>query len=489
MGRRETKMRSAATTASAALRARRHAAPSAAFSTNPLASLFGSGPSQAGVSLGTPLPGVQINSTATVKATSQMTTLSNGARVITENTPGHCVSMGVMVGTGSRDETDSSVGAAKMLEAIAYKTSQDRSQFGFHHEIEAMGGIVSVQASREDIFYAADVIPENAGALLSVMSDSIMQPQFFRHEMSDELASLKARCAAAQDNSNQVVTEAAHTAAFGHTGLGRSIAPSYKKLAALDASDVAAFHAKGFTAGNIVVAAAGVDHDDFVKQAETSFGGGAAGAAPDKVASPYTGGQYCLAGEPADGLTHVVLGFNGASWNSDNLIAICVLNTLMGGGGSFSAGGPGKGMYSRLYLQVHNATALNSPYTDSGLFGIFGSAAGSDVGPLVQGLAQQLSGMAGPVSPEELNRAKAMTKSSVYMNLESQGIVLEDLGKQMLCYGKRMNADEICGQIDALTAADLQKAAKEVIGTPLTYAAYGETHGLPRYDVVANSIN
>ena len=30
----------------------------------------------------------------------------------------------------------------------------------------------------------------------------------------------------------------------------------------------------------------------------------------------------------------------------------CVLNTLMGGGGSFSAGGPGKGMYTRLYLQV-----------------------------------------------------------------------------------------------------------------------------------------
>jgi processing peptidase subunit alpha len=425
-----------------------------------------------------------------------MTKLANGVRVISENTSGHCTSMGVFVGTGSRDETDNTVGAAKMLEAIAYKTSADRSQFGFHHEVEAMGGVVSVQASREDIVYAADVIPENAGALLSVMAESIMQPQFFRHEIKDELAVLQTRCAAAQDNSNQVVTEAAHTAAFGHTGLGRTLAPSYKKLAALDAADVSAFHAKGFTAGNIVVAAAGVNHDDFVKQAEAAFGSLAATPAPAKTPSAYTGGQYCLAGEPADGLTHVVLGFNGASWNSDNLIAMCVLNTLMGGGGSFSAGGPGKGMYSRLYLQVlnqhhwvHNATALNSPYTDSGLFGVFGSAAGQDAGPLVQVLAEQLAGMAGPVSPEELNRAKAMTKSSVYMNLESQGIVLEDLGKQVLCYGKRMNADDICKQIDALTAADLQKAAKAVISTPLTYAAYGETHALPRYDVVADAIN
>ena len=31
---------------------------------------------------------------------------------------------------------------------------------------------------------------------------------------------------------------------------------------------------------------------------------------------------------------------------------------LMGGGGSFSAGGPGKGMFSRLYLNVLNRYAL-----------------------------------------------------------------------------------------------------------------------------------
>lgn len=54
---------------------------------------------------------------------------------------------------------------------------------------------------------------------------------------------------------------------------------------------------------------------------------------------------------------------------------------LMGGGGSFSAGGPGKGMYSQLYLNVLNqyhwvyhAQALNHPYSDTGLFCMFGSS-------------------------------------------------------------------------------------------------------------------
>ena len=59
---------------------------------------------------------------------------------------------------------------------------------------------------------------------------------------------------------------------------------------------------------------------------------------------------------------------------------------LLGGGGSFSAGGPGKGMYSRLYLNVLNrhhwmysATAFNHSYSDSGIFCINASSNPSQV--------------------------------------------------------------------------------------------------------------
>ena len=53
----------------------------------------------------------------------------------------------------------------------------------------------------------------------------------------------------------------------------------------------------------------------------------------------------------------------------------------MGGGGSFSAGGPGKGMYTQLYLNVlttyhwvYSALAQNHAYSDTGIFCIEGSA-------------------------------------------------------------------------------------------------------------------
>ena len=48
-------------------------------------------------------------------------------------------------------------------------------------------------------------------------------------------------------------------------------------------------------------------------------------------------------------------GLEGFSHKDEaNFIPTCVLHSLMGGGGSFSAGGPGKGMYTRLYTNVLN---------------------------------------------------------------------------------------------------------------------------------------
>ncbi len=114
---------------------------------------------------------------------------------------------------------------------------------------------------------------------------------------------------------------------------------------------------------------------------------------------------------------------------SAELVVVCVMDVLLGGGSSFSAGGPGKGMYSRLYrvsarsllllrgahsvsalvsshdhcracfvwqevLNVHHwveaANAYCVQFTHQGLFGIFGSAEPKQAGSLVNLLCLHL---------------------------------------------------------------------------------------------------
>ena len=83
------------------------------------------------------------------------------------------------------------------------------------------------------------------------------------------------------------------------------------------------------------------------------------------------------------------------SWTNDNTFKTAVLQLLLGGGGSFSAGGavspivscadtvagPGKGMYSRFYrnvlaqhYEIETAVATNTVYSDAGLFVLQGAS-------------------------------------------------------------------------------------------------------------------
>ena len=84
----------------------------------------------------------------------------------------------------------------------------------------------------------------------------------------------------------------------------------------------------------------------------------------------------------------------------------------MGGGGSFSAGGPGKGMYTRLYTNVLNryhwmysATAFNHAYMDSGVFCISSSAHPQQIGAMAQVIVHELAVLAsGKISIQSVSQ-------------------------------------------------------------------------------------
>ena len=140
----------------------------------------------------------------------------------------------------------------------------------------------------------------------------------------------------------------------------------------------------------MVVAGVGVDHDTLVEAAQRHFvdqkpvwetEGGVAEVQTDRSIAQYTGGivsrekdlsDVSLGPTPMPELGHIVigvllllkdikktnihhaLGLESVGHQHPDFIPFCVLNMMMGGGGSFSAGGPGKGMYTRLYTRVLN---------------------------------------------------------------------------------------------------------------------------------------
>ncbi|KAJ5224725.1 Mitochondrial-processing peptidase subunit alpha [Penicillium citrinum] len=175
-------------------------------------------------------------------------------------------------------------------------------------------------------------------------------------------------------------------------------------------------------------------------------------------------------------LSHIHLAFEALPISSPDIYALATLQTLLGGGGSFSAGGPGKGMYSRLYTNVLNqhgwvesCIAFNHSYTDSGIFGISASCSPTRTTEMLEVMCRELQSLTldsgfSALQTQEVNRAKNQLRSSLLMNLESRMVELEDLGRQVQVHGRKVGVREMCDQIEALTVEDLRRVARHVFG-------------------------
>ena len=260
----------------------------------------------------------------------------------------------------------------------------------------------------------------------------------------------------------------------------------------------------------MVLSAVGIDHQAAVEAALAHFGPQVFPAAASRTAaSPrplcrFVGGDVRTspdwAAQPASAtastakreFTHLMLGFPTVGWAHDDVVPLCVVDTLLGGGSSFSAGGPGKGMYSRLYLEVLNrhgwveaANAFSAQLYDSGMFGIYGAAPPDHAGALLETLARQLATLLSrPVSPVELQRARNQLASSVMMNLETRALLCEDIGRQVLNHGKRLDPSELLRRIQSVSPADVQRVMQATLAQPPALAVVGEHESVPSYDAL-----
>lgn len=417
-----------------------------------------------------------------------ISTIGNGVRVASESAHGETATVGVWIDAGSRYETAKNSGAAHFLEHMAFKGTQKRTQKQLEVEIENMGGHLNAYTSREQTVYYAKVFKSDVPKAMEILSDILQNSVLDEKAITRERDVILRESEEVNKNYEEVILDQLHETAFMGTGLGRTILGPEENIKALTRADLKDYINTHYTADRFVIAAAGaVDHKELVQLTEKYFGGLKPASAKSYFEpAVFTGSDKRIRYDSMNE-AHIALAFQGASWTSEYAFPLMLMQTLLG---AWDRSNPaGRNVASRFAQNVsekelaHSYMTFNTSYKDTGLFGIYLVCPDNKLDDAMFYTLDNLVRLCHNVTDQEVERAKTQLKANMLMQLDSYSQTAEDIGRQILTYGRRMSNAELFSRIDALTTADVKATANRFINDEdHALAAIGPIFELPDYN-------
>jgi predicted Zn-dependent peptidase len=415
----------------------------------------------------------------------ELTRLKSGLTVVTDSMPHlESASLGVWVGSGSRDEKSDEHGISHLLEHMAFKGTKRRTARQIAETIEAVGGDLNAGTSVETTAYYARVLKADVHLALDVLSDILADPSFEPGELKREQNVIVQEIGAVEDAPDDLVFERLNETAFPDQPVGRSILGTPATVRSFNPDTLRGYLSRNYRAPDMIVAAAGaVDHKDVLAQVEEKFGTFNGPAAPVPQPATFGGGTRIESRELEQ--VHLALALEGLPVRHADVFSLQVFTGVLGGG-----------MSSRLFQEVrekrglcYSIYAFHMPYSDTGVFGLYAGTDQSDAPELMQVVVDEIADATANLDEGEIDRAKAQMKAGQLMALESSGARADQLARQMLMYGRPLSLEEIVAKIDAVTVESVRAAGAATLRRSRpAVAALGSGRGLASAAAIAETL-
>jgi len=388
------------------------------------------------------------------------TMLPNGVRVITERMPRvRSVSVGVWIGTGSREEAVHQSGISHFIEHMVFKGTKKRSAEQIARSVDSIGGGLDAFTSKELVSYNVKVLDDHLPQAFDIVADLVRNPLFEKADIEKEKGVILEELKMEIDNPEYLIHEIFSSNFWKGHALGRPILGTRQTIRGFDQDTVERYYRQFYTPKNILVTAAGnLTHNRMLQLVEDHFSDLKPRSVPTAAGPPTPHAPLVFRNKSSLEQVHVYMGVPSIAMPHRERFACYILNAILGGG-----------MSSRLFQNIREKQGLAytvyselSMYRDAGCMLIYAGTSPRTAGRVVDSVVQELGEMVEHrVTSEELRRAKDHLKGSFVLGLESTSSRMGNLVRQELYFQRFFSINEMLNSVERVTAEEVQNLAAQ----------------------------
>ncbi|HVO99340.1 MAG TPA: pitrilysin family protein [Bryobacteraceae bacterium] len=412
--------------------------------------------------------------------------LPNGVRVVTERMDHvRSVTVGVWVGTGSREESPEQSGLTHFIEHMVFKGTKNRTAEQIARSVDSIGGGLDAFTSKELVSYNVKVLDEHLPEAFDVVADLVRNPLFDKGDIEKEKGVILEELKMEVDNPEYLIHEIFSSNFWKGHALGRPILGTRQTIRAFDRDSVEDYYRRYYAPSNILITAAGnLSHRRLTALAEEKFADLKPRRTPAQVERPKPHAPLVFRNKNSLEQVHVYMGVPSISMPDEKRFACYILNAILGGG-----------MSSRLFQNIREKRGLAytvfselAMYHDAGCMLVYAGTSQKSAGKVIELVVKELGEIAShKVTPEELRRAKDHLKGSYVLGLESTSSRMGNLARQELYFKRFFTLDEMLDMVEKVTADEVLALAQQFFDPKqIALAMLGRLEGfkLRRQDLI-----
>ena len=408
--------------------------------------------------------------------------LENGLRVLTAPMPhAQSVSCFVMLAAGSRYETAETNGIAHFAEHMFFKGTERRpTARDIAGEIDAIGGEFNAFTGKEYTGYYVRCAAETRDTALDVLVDMLRNSRFDADEIEREKGVIIEEMNMYFDTPRDFIGGVYESLLYGDQPLGWDIIGRKETVRGATRESFTDYTDQWYRPDRIVVGVGGRLGDRLQGRLEELVGDmeSRETGSPAPVALNGTGSRVKVHTKASD-QAHLVLGVRSRPLVDPDRYVLQILATVLGGG-----------MSSRLFTEVRERRGLayyvfgtNHAYTDAGSLYAQSGVDINRIDDAVTTIVEQFKLLADETVPsDELEKARNFAKGRFVLQLESpHGTIMFGLRREVL-EGRAEEPQAVLDALDAVTAEDVQRVAKEILDSGFHLAVIGPFDDAERFE-------